>query len=156
VLGLAHKPQLILLDEPLLGVDAVSHDAILELLARMRSIQKCTLLIASHQLSDLARLTDRVAFLDQGRIVEQIATDELVQQTKRIVVRPAPSVEWRPPPQAILRFDRDGATALTVRDYDTSVLAAIVASTQGAHVDVINLSIAEACADRLRAWEEQP
>ncbi|MBL9141759.1 MAG: ABC transporter ATP-binding protein [Phycisphaerae bacterium] len=155
VLGLSHRPDLVLLDEPLLGVDAVSHDTVLEVLARMRSVQGCTMLIASHQLSDLARLTDRIALLDRGRIVEQIATDELVQRTKRVVVRPSPTSGWSPPPQAILCRARDGATALTVRDFDDAVRESLRASTAGAHVDVIDLSIAEACADRLRALEVQ-
>lgn len=153
VLGLSHRPDLILLDEPLLGVDAVSHDSVLEVLARMRSVQGCTMFIASHQLSDLARLTDRVAFLERGKIVEQIATDELVQRTKRIVVRPAMPSAWVAPPQALVRVERDGATALTVRDYDGGVRDAIVSAAGEANVDVIDLSIAEACADRLRAWE---
>ncbi|MFO0783868.1 MAG: hypothetical protein U0636_09320 [Phycisphaerales bacterium] len=54
VLGLSHWPALVLLDEPLLGVDAVSHDAVLEVLARHAGgAGGCTMLIASHQLADL-------------------------------------------------------------------------------------------------------
>lgn len=156
VLGLSHRPDLVLLDEPLLGVDAVSHDSVLEVLARMRSAHGCTMLIASHQLSDLARLTDRVAFMDNGKLVEQIATDELVSRTKRVIIRPAPARDWLPPAHVLLSNERDGALALTVRDYDDATGDALRAALPSANIDIIDLSINEACADRLRAMELRP
>lgn len=178
VLGLSHRPDLVLLDEPLLGVDAVTHDAVLELLARMRATQGCTMLVASHQLGDLARLTDRIVILDRGRLVESIPTDELVMGTKRLVVRGVPEA-WSPPFDAILTRRQGEAIVVTIReghctggerygatDADRAVehsgadarasIAAIVAAHPGATVELIDLSINEACADRLRALEVQP
>jgi len=153
VLGVSHRPALLLLDEPLLGVDAVSHDAILEVLARMRSEQRCTMLIASHNLSDLARLTDRVAFIEGGRVVEEIETDDLVERTKRVLVRPAPGPAWVAPEGTLLRRVVDDALLLTMRDFGPAHLQVLQASLPGADVQVIDLSINEACADRLRAVE---
>lgn len=152
-IGLAHRPGLLLLDEPLLGVDPVSHDTILELLARVRSEQGCTMLIASHQLSDLARLTDRIAFMDRGRVAEVAATDDIVQRTKRVHLRPAPPEGWRPPGEAILCVEREDGMAITVRDFDERVRDAIHAAAPHSQCDIVDLSIAEACADRLRALE---
>jgi ABC-type uncharacterized transport system ATPase subunit len=157
VLGLSHRPDLVLLDEPLLGVDAVTHDAVLEVLARMRAVQGCTMLIASHQLGDLARLSDRVVFLDRGRIVEECETDELVTGTRRLIVRGAPP-EWSPPtlPALILVRRQDGACILTVRGDPSPIRTAVESALPFARVEEIALSIHEACADRLRAMEEKP
>ena len=157
VLGLSHRPDLVLLDEPLLGVDAVTHDAVLEVLARMRAAQGCTMLIASHQLGDLARLSDRVVFLDRGRIVEECETDELVTGTRRLIVRGAPP-EWSPPtlPALILVRRQDGACILTVRGDPSPIRTAVESALPFARVEEIALSIHEACADRLRAMEEKP
>ena len=152
VLGLSHRPELLLLDEPLLGVDAVSHDAILAILARMRSEIGSAMLIASHALGDLARLTDRIAFIDRGRIVEECATDELVSQTKRIVLRPSPGV-MTPPPETIHVARADDAMVLTVRSFTRDLVERVRVAAPHGTVDVIDLTIAEACTDRMRAME---
>lgn len=155
VLGLSHRPNLVLLDEPLLGVDAVTHDAVLELLARLRVQTGCTMLVASHQLGDLARLTDRVVFVDRGRVVESVPTDDLVSGTRRVIVRGAPA-SWHPGEGAILvRRDAD-ATIVTVRGDGAALVAALAAAHPAAGAELVDLSINEACADRLRAMEAAP
>ncbi|MFO0827091.1 MAG: ABC transporter ATP-binding protein [Phycisphaerales bacterium] len=152
VLGLSHRPGLILLDEPLLGVDAVSHDAILETLARMRHDLGSTMLIASHALGDMARVTDRIAFIERGRVIEECATDELVAGTKRIVMRPEPA-SFVPPPETVHVARRDGALVLTVRGFTRELAERLRGAMPDAHLDVVDLTIAEACADRMRAME---
>ena len=157
VLGLSHRPDLVLLDEPLLGVDAVTHDAVLEVLARMRAVQGCTMLIASHQLGDLARLADRIVFLDRGRIIEQCETDELVTGTHRLIVHGA-SGNWSAPASGsiILVRRQDAAHILTVRGDPASIRREIERGQPGTRIEQVALSIHEACADRLRALEAMP
>ncbi len=152
VLGLSHRPELLLLDEPLLGVDAVSHDAIPAILARMRSEIGSAMLVASHSLGDLARFTDRIAFMEAGRVVEECATDDLVSQTKRLVLRPEP-VAFALPPETIHVTKADGAIVVTVRDFTGDLLERVRATLPNGSIDVIDLTIAEACTDRMRAME---
>jgi ABC-2 type transport system ATP-binding protein len=152
VLGLSHRPDLVLLDEPLLGVDAVTHDAVLEMLARLRAQSGCTMVVASHQLGDLARLTDRVVFVDRGRVVESVPTDELVTGTRRMIVHGAPA-DWQPGDAAILVRRESEATVVTIRGDGAALAAALAAAHPGARVEFVDLSINEACADRLRAME---
>jgi ABC-2 type transport system ATP-binding protein len=152
VLGLSHRPGLVILDEPLLGVDAVSHDSILSMVARLRDELESTVIIASHALGDLARLTDRVAFIDRGRIVEELATDDLVAGTKRLVLTPRPAA-FAPPPEAVHVAQRDDALVVTVRNFTNELFDRMRALVPGARVDVVDLTIAEACADRMRAME---
>ena len=157
VLGLSHRPDLVLLDEPLLGVDAITHDAVLEVLARMRAVQGCTMLIASHQLGDLARLADRVVFLDRGRVVEQCETDELVTGTHRLIVHGVAERGSAPASESIILARRqDAAHILTVRGDPAPILLAIERAHPDARIEQIALSIHEACADRLRALENKP
>jgi ABC-2 type transport system ATP-binding protein len=152
VLGLSHRPDLVFLDEPLLGVDAVSHDAILGILARMRHELGSAMLVASHSLGDLARLTDRIAFIDRGRIVEEAATDDLVANTKRIVLRPGPSA-FAPPPETVHVARTDEALVVTVRNFSRELLERVRAVAPSGTIDVVDLTIAEACTDRMRAME---
>lgn len=152
VLGLSHRPELVLLDEPLLGVDAVSHEAILAILARMRSELGAAMLIASHSLGDLARLTDRIAFIDRGRVVEECVTDELVANTKRLVLRRSDSA-FTPPPETVHVAAAEGRIVVTVRNFTRELLERVRAVAPGGEVDVVDLTIAEACTDRMRAME---
>ena len=154
VLGLSHRPDLVLLDEPLLGVDAVTHDAVLEILARMRSELGATMLIASHQLGDIARLTDRVVFIDRGRVIESIATDELVSGTVRLHAHGLPP-DWKPV-AGVLHARWQGQTAvLTAHGDIDAVERSLRVAYPHAGFERVALSIHEACADRLRAMEVQ-
>ena len=152
VLGLSHRPDLLLLDEPLLGVDAVSHDAILAILARMRAELGSAMLVASHSLGDLARLTDRIAFIESGQVIEDCATDDLVATTKRLVLRPAPA-SFTLPAETIHVTRGDRALIVTVRNFTRELAERVRAALPAGSIDVIDLTIAEACTDRMRAME---
>lgn len=80
LLALAWHPQVLVLDEPTTGLDAHSKRAIFsELLAIVRDEAR-TVLISSHQLSDLERFADRVGVLHKGRLLVEGATAELVER----------------------------------------------------------------------------
>jgi ABC-2 type transport system ATP-binding protein len=80
LLALAWHPQVLVLDEPTTGLDAHSKKAVFaELLAIVRDEAR-TVLISSHQLSDLERFADRVGVLHKGRLLVEGATAELVER----------------------------------------------------------------------------
>jgi ABC-2 type transport system ATP-binding protein len=73
-LALAQSPELLILDEPTLGLDVVAKNAVLEaLLAQAR----CTLVYCSHQMDEIERLADHLVVLERGRLVCAGAPDEL-------------------------------------------------------------------------------
>jgi ABC-2 type transport system ATP-binding protein len=67
-LGLLHKPRLLLLDEPTVGVDPQSRNAILESVEHL-SAEGMAVLYTTHYMEEAERLCDRVAILDHGKIV---------------------------------------------------------------------------------------
>ncbi len=67
---LAGDPSLLILDEPLAGLDHVARGDMLDLLSDMRSRGK-TIIISSHLLSDLEKVCDRILFLDGGALVRE-------------------------------------------------------------------------------------
>lgn len=74
--ALIHKPQLLILDEPTTGVDAVSRQEFWEMLQHLRS-QNITIL-ASTPYMDEAGQCDRVALIDDGKILRVDSPDEIV------------------------------------------------------------------------------
>ena len=80
LLALAWHPQVLVLDEPTTGIDAHTKKAVFtELLAIVRDEAR-TVLISSHQLSDLERFADRVGVLHKGRLVAEGAMGELIER----------------------------------------------------------------------------
>jgi len=69
VRGLAGDPDLLLLDEPLSGLDPFARADFIETLRRLREEGK-SVLVSSHQLGDLERLCDGAVFMDRGRVVD--------------------------------------------------------------------------------------
>jgi ABC-2 type transport system ATP-binding protein len=77
--GLLHRPQLLVLDEPTVGVDPQSRHAILEAVAQLRA-DGMAVLYTTHYMEEAERLCDRVGIIDEGRIVAEGTRRELVGQ----------------------------------------------------------------------------
>jgi ABC-2 type transport system ATP-binding protein len=67
--GLVHDPQILFLDEPTTGLDPVSRISVWEMITHLRVQQGRTLFLTTHYMDEADRLCDRVAIVDNGRIV---------------------------------------------------------------------------------------
>lgn len=76
-IGLLHKPQLLILDEPTVGVDPQSRNAILESVENL-SGEGMAVLYTTHYMEEAERLCDRVAIIDEGKIKAEGTRRELV------------------------------------------------------------------------------
>ncbi|MEO7804881.1 MAG: ABC transporter ATP-binding protein [Actinomycetota bacterium] len=76
--GLLHEPRLLILDEPTVGVDPQSRNAILENVESLRS-QGIAVLYTSHYMEEVERLCDRVGIIDDGKLIAQGTRRELVE-----------------------------------------------------------------------------
>ncbi|MGJ3243674.1 MAG: ABC transporter ATP-binding protein [Opitutales bacterium] len=77
--ALLHEPRVLLCDEPTVGVDPQSRNAIFDLLASLNEAGM-TILYTTHYMEEVARLCDRVAIMDQGRIIAEGTQRELLRQ----------------------------------------------------------------------------
>jgi ABC-2 type transport system ATP-binding protein len=68
--GLLHRPRLLVLDEPTVGLDIESRGAIWSVLRRLRE-EGTTILLSSHYLEEVDALADRLAILDAGRVIAE-------------------------------------------------------------------------------------
>jgi ABC-2 type transport system ATP-binding protein len=66
--GLVHEPRIFFLDEPTTGLDPVSRVAVWEMLAKIKSERKLTILITTHYMDEADKLCDRIAIVDHGEL----------------------------------------------------------------------------------------
>jgi ABC-2 type transport system ATP-binding protein len=74
--GLLHRPRLLVLDEPTVGLDIESRAAIWQVLRELRN-QGTTVLLSSHYLEEVDALADRLAIIESGRVIAEGAPAEL-------------------------------------------------------------------------------
>jgi ABC-2 type transport system ATP-binding protein len=79
-LALAHRAELLVLDEPTAGLDPVFRRALLERLAAYVADGRTSVLISTHITSDLERLADFITYVRGGRVVFSAARDELAER----------------------------------------------------------------------------
>lgn len=69
VVAMAHRPALLLLDEPTIGLDAVSRQEVFGELLKAVQDEDRTVLISSHNLTDVQRFADHIGFIKNGRLL---------------------------------------------------------------------------------------
>ncbi|MES2930604.1 MAG: ATP-binding cassette domain-containing protein [Patescibacteria group bacterium] len=75
--SLIHKPKIIFLDEPTIGLDVVAKKAFRELLIAINQKENTTIFLTSHDVGDIESLCERTVVINYGNIVADMATSEL-------------------------------------------------------------------------------
>jgi ABC-2 type transport system ATP-binding protein len=84
VAGLAFRPKLLILDEPLSGMDTLIRDEVVEGL--LEQADETTILISSHELAEIENFTSHIAFMDKGRLYFQESIDDLRARFREVHV----------------------------------------------------------------------
>jgi ABC-2 type transport system ATP-binding protein len=95
VIALAHRPPVLLLDEPTDGLDPLARSRTLSLLAEHLADSPTSILISTHQIHELERLADHIGVLQNGRLVAQMSRDDLPRVVGRYRVELP--VGWQAP-----------------------------------------------------------
>lgn len=77
--ALVHKPSLLLLDEPTLGLDMEASQHVKALVRQIAS-EGCAILLTTHQLDVAEEISDRVAIIQKGKIIAQESTEEIIKR----------------------------------------------------------------------------
>jgi ABC-2 type transport system ATP-binding protein len=119
-----HDPAILFLDEPTIGLDPVSKEAVRSFLVELNRIRGTTILLTTHDLIDVERLCDRLVIIDHGRVIEDSTVAAIKQRygTERTLVvdleAPGPPLDVEGAkvvrvegPRQWLEFRRDELTA---------------------------------------------
>ncbi|MBI4092707.1 MAG: ABC transporter ATP-binding protein [Candidatus Kerfeldbacteria bacterium] len=127
--ALLHRPKVLFLDEPTIGLDVVSQQKMREFIKKYNEQKKTTIMLTSHYMEDVAALAKRVIIIDQGSIfydgslsglVTKVNEFKTVRMTFRTAVPPSNlsnfgHVVEATPTTATLRVARSEATSQTAK-----------------------------------------
>lgn len=75
-----HKPEVVFLDEPTIGLDIVSKKTLRELLKRINKEQKTTIFLTSHDTDDIESICNRCIIINHGNIIVDLPTKQLISK----------------------------------------------------------------------------
>ncbi len=140
-----HNPRVVFLDEPTIGLDVFSKEAIANFLHVMREKEKVTVILTTHDLEEMGKICDRAIILDRGEILLEEKIDTLLKgynQNRKVVFstkNEKVQFEW----------EEEGITVtkesyrLTVDNVANNRLTALIAYVVSAN-DVVDMEILEA------------
>jgi ABC-2 type transport system ATP-binding protein len=123
-----HDPDILLLDEPTVGVDPQSRERIYEMMSDLKS-KGAAVLLTTHQLEEVETRCDRIVVMDQGAIVADGTLNDLVRRTIGQQHR------------VVLRFDRPCVRSLTAFEFNEPRTTATCAAASMKELSQILASI---------------
>jgi ABC-2 type transport system ATP-binding protein len=95
--ALLHSPSLLYLDEPTIGLDAVSKLAVRDFIKRLNRQRQVTVMLTTHDMDDIEALCSRILLINHGRILLDGTLDDLrarVPQERRLIVDLQRPEDW--------------------------------------------------------------
>lgn len=146
-LAMINDPHLVFLDEPTTGLDPQVRLEIHSLIEELRS-QKCTILMTTHYIEEAERLCDRVAIIDEGRIIAMGTPREIQAQTlghSKIEIQCTAPIPGDPPAaagSASFRFSEDRKSLSVASPHAAKTLVELVKwlDQQGLELEDIHLN----------------
>lgn len=78
--ALIHKPKLLILDEPVNGLDPTGIREMRKLFLKLKQEENMTILISSHILSEVEHVADTIGIIAKGKIIEEVTLSEVIQK----------------------------------------------------------------------------
>ena len=97
--SLMHRPKIIFLDEPTIGLDVVSKKKLRDLFLKINQEEKVTIFLTSHDTEDIQSICKRCVIINHGKIIIDTTTKELIKtyiKNKNIVITPETNFETFP------------------------------------------------------------
>ncbi len=140
VVALAHRPAIVILDDPAMGLDPIARKEFNRDLVEHLQTSGCTVLYSSHLLDEVEAVADAVAILDRGKIVRTGTTDRLRDEVKQVVLA-VDSLAGSAPPEGLLDVRRHDDRVAIITDQAGRYIQQL--SVAGIDHNVVDLSLDE-------------
>ncbi|MEO2014163.1 MAG: ABC transporter ATP-binding protein [Fuerstiella sp.] len=143
IAAVSHHPDLLLLDEPSTGLDAIVRKDILNAVIRAVADDGRTAIFSSHLLDEVERMSDQVLMIDSGRIVLQGTVEEIRQQHRAISICYPEGCTTPPSVVGVLSVEGRGRHWQLIAEGDGNEIRQRLLSTDGEILDVRPASLEE-------------
>ena len=131
IAAVAHRPDLLILDEPSSGLDVVVRRDILDAIVRTVTDDGRTVIFSSHLLEEVERMSDHVTMIHGGRVALDGSLDDILQARQRASVRFADRLEETPQIDGALSVEGEGRSWSVVHNGSTERFRQSVARLGG-------------------------
>ncbi len=158
---LLHEPELILLDEPTLGLDVLAKRQVIEFLKTLNREQGTTIVVTSHDMDDLEEMARRIVLLSHGRVAFDGGFDAL-RDTVGGLRRLALTTDGTVPPALASAMHRqsDGVVHEYEFNLQTTPVQAVFAEAAGVpgirDIEVRRVPIEHIIAGLYQSWKQEP
>ena len=151
--SLLHSPRTLFLDEPTIGLDAVSKIAVRQFIKNLNKERGTTVILTTHDMQDIEALTERILLIGRGRILLDDTLDELKkrmsEQKTLIVEYNGTAADFKPETGMIVTEAGEGRMII---DLDPSVIPVSAAISEIAKtVDITDVSVSGITAEEMVA-----
>jgi len=140
---LGHRPELLILDEPVASLDPVARRWFLESILEMAADEQHTVLFSTHITSDLERVASHVALMKDGRVVFHDEIDVLKDQVKRLRLTSAADLPASFAVRGALRTEVIGRQAVVTVPLVSQELVSEIRQRWDAEVSIEDLNLEE-------------
>jgi len=144
LLALSTGAELLILDEPMSGLDPAAIEQVLQIIVKQAGRDGTTVLFSSHQLADVEQIADRIAIVDRGRVVVDGALDDLRDAYRRVqLVFDGAAPDAKLQSSGIVSLRRDGRVLSVLCKAGEAEVVAEARALSPKGVDVLPVSLKE-------------
>ena len=151
LLAMSHDAELLILDEPIEGLDPAVIETLLKELVALPATEGTTILFSSHQLAEVEQIADHVAIIDRGRKVVEGVLDDLKVQYQRLRVvfeREPAAISWPPGAEHVRQ---EGRTVSILASCNVEAIVEQARLFPGASVERFPVSLKEIFLEHVRS-----
>ena len=146
--AIAHRPELLILDEPSSGLDPLARRDVLEAVIRTVNDDGRTVLFSSHLLEEVDRVCDSVSMIHQGKMVSSVDMSALDERFSEIVCRPRSSANFPPSRAGVFGWTRRGDEWSAVVDKEAIGKSGV----EDSNLELPNIDVIEHREITLQRW----
>jgi ABC-2 type transport system ATP-binding protein len=136
LLALARQPRLLILDEPTTGLDPVARREVLGELMSVLTDEGRTIFFSSHNTLEVEQISDRIAFIDRGRLIALDEKEDLLDRWRRVRLMVPPGSVLPQLPGIVEVAGSERLPVLTTSQFDPAVVS--LCQDRGATVQAVD------------------
>lgn len=143
VMAIGHRPKVLILDEPAGGLDPIARKEFLESIIQLIHESGTTIILSSHQMSDLERIAEHIGIIDNGKMKVETTLEELKETTRTIRIASKTKFD-KPNDKDIIKFESFANTAsITYKNFNQQKFSQIKQQFRNIDLQIDSLSLEE-------------